>query len=203
MGKEGSKTTTPEKVVQDIRRKTRRRFSAEEKIRIVLEGLRGEEGIATLCRKEGLAPNLYYRWSKEFFEAGKKRLVGDTAREATSTEVVDLRKEHTRLKQVVAEIVAVLYLRAARDLLGHPRLCAHAGGAVSSDDAGQDRALPSLAEERREARSLLHALGAGTGDCPLRGGLQSPAVSRVAAERDAGGHVPGPPSDDPGASRSD
>jgi transposase len=105
MRKEGSKDSTPEKVVQDIRRKTRRRFSAEEKIRIVLEGLRGEESIATLCRKEGLAPNLYYRWSKEFLEAGKKRLVGDTAREATSTEVVDLRKENTRLKQVVAEIV--------------------------------------------------------------------------------------------------
>jgi transposase len=104
MGKEG-KDTTPEKVVQDIRRTTRRRFSVEEKIRIVLEGLRGEESIATLCRKEGLAPNLYYRWSKEFLEAGKKRLVGDTAREATSTEVVDLRKENARLKQVVAEIV--------------------------------------------------------------------------------------------------
>jgi len=103
MGKEGS--TTPEKVVQDIRRKTRRRFSAEEKMRIVLEGLRGEESIATLCRKEGLAPNLYDRWSKEFLEAGKKRLVGDTTREATSTEVVALRKENARLKQVVAETV--------------------------------------------------------------------------------------------------
>jgi transposase len=101
MRKEG----TPEKVVQDIRRKTRRRFSAEEKIRIVLDGLRGEESIATLCRKEGLAPNLYYRWSKEFLEAGKKRLVGDTTREATSTEVADLRKENARLKQLVAETV--------------------------------------------------------------------------------------------------
>ena len=105
MRKEGSKDQTPEKVVEEIRRKTRRRFSAEEKIRIVLEGLRGEESIATLCRKEGLAPNLYYRWSKEFLEAGKKRLVGDTTREATSTEVTDLRKENARLKQVVAEIV--------------------------------------------------------------------------------------------------
>src|SRR3984893_5542084 len=101
MGKEAS----PEKVVQEIRRKTRRRFSAEEKIRIVLEGLRGEESIATLCRKEGLAPNLYYRWSKEFLEAGKKRLVGDTTREATSTEVIALRTENARLKQVVAEPV--------------------------------------------------------------------------------------------------
>ena len=105
MGKEGSTTTTPEKVVQDIRRKTRRRFSAEEKIRIVLEGLRGEESIATLCRKESLAPNLYSRWSKEFLEAGKKRLVGDTTREATSTEVGDLRKENASLKQLVAEMV--------------------------------------------------------------------------------------------------
>ena len=104
MGKEG-KTTTPEKVVEEIRRKTRRRFSAEEKIRIVLEGLRGEESVATLCRKEGLAPNLYYRWSKEFLEAGKKRLVGDTTREATSTEVTELRKENVRLKQLVAETV--------------------------------------------------------------------------------------------------
>ena len=104
MAKEG-KDSTPEKVVQDIRRKTRRRFSAEEKIRIVLEGLRGEESIATLCRKEGLAPNLYYRWSKEFLEAGKKRLVGDTTREATSTEVADLRTENARLKQLVAETV--------------------------------------------------------------------------------------------------
>ena len=98
MGKEAS----PERVVQEIRRKTRRRISAEEKIRIVLEGLRGEESIATLCRKEGLAPKLYYRWSKEFLEAGKKRLVGDTSREATAPEVTDLRKENTRLKQLVA-----------------------------------------------------------------------------------------------------
>ena len=105
MRKEGSTGTTPEKVVQDIRRKTRRRFSAEEKIRIVLEGLRGEESIATLCRKEGLAPNLYYRWSKEFLEAGNKRLVGDTSREATAPEVTDLRQENTWLKQLVVEIV--------------------------------------------------------------------------------------------------
>ena len=82
-----SQAKSAEKVVQDIRRKTRRRFSAEEKVRIVLEGLRGEESIAALCRREGLNPNLYYRWSKEFLEAGKKRLVGDTTREATSNEV--------------------------------------------------------------------------------------------------------------------
>ena len=103
--KSGPAKEPAEKVVKDIRRMTRRKFSAEEKIRIVLEGLRGEESIATLCRKEGLAPNLYYRWSKEFLEAGKKRLVGDTSREATSTEVIALRQENARLKQVVAETV--------------------------------------------------------------------------------------------------
>jgi transposase len=98
-----AKKEPAEKTVRDIRRKTRRRFSAEEKIRIVIEGLRGEESIASLCRREGIAANLYYRWSKEFLEAGKKRLLGDTQREATSTEVVDLRKENARLKELVAE----------------------------------------------------------------------------------------------------
>ena len=101
MRKDGS----PEKVVQEIRRKTRRQFSAEEKIRIVREGLRGEARIATLCRKEGLAPHLYYRWSKELLEAGTKRVVGDTPREATSTEVTDLRTDHTHLHQLVAAMV--------------------------------------------------------------------------------------------------
>ena len=86
-------------------RRTRRRFSAEEKIRIILEGLRGEDSIAALCRREGLAPNLYYRWSKEFLEAGKKRLLGDTTREATAPEVKTLREENQRLKQVLAETV--------------------------------------------------------------------------------------------------
>lgn len=100
-----SQGKSAEKVVQEIRRKTRRQFSAEEKIRIVLEGLRGEESIAALCRREGLNPNLYYRWSKEFLEAGKKRLLGDTTREATSTEVTELRKDVAQLKQVVAELV--------------------------------------------------------------------------------------------------
>ena len=92
-----------DKTVRDIRRATRRKFSAEEKIRIVLEGLRGEETIAELCRKEGIAQNLYYRWSKEFLEAGKKRLAGDTAREATSDEVKDLRVEARQLKEALAE----------------------------------------------------------------------------------------------------
>jgi len=96
--------TTPESVVREIKRKTRRKFSAEEKIRIVLEGLRGEESIAAICRKEGISPNLYYRWSKEFLEAGKKRLLGDTEREATSSEVDTYRKENEQLKQLVAEL---------------------------------------------------------------------------------------------------
>jgi transposase len=93
-----------EKIVKDIRRATRRHFSAEDKIRIVLEGLRGEDSIAELCRKEGIVQNLYYRWSKEFLEAGKKRLAGDTAREASSGEVKDLRREASALKEVVAEL---------------------------------------------------------------------------------------------------
>ena len=93
-----------EKVVQDIRRATRKHYSAEEKIRIVLEGLRGEDSIAELCRREGIAQNLYYRWSKDFLEAGKKRLAGDTARAATSDEVIDLRREATALKEVVADL---------------------------------------------------------------------------------------------------
>ena len=99
------KGASSEKVVREIHRRTRRRFSAEEKIRIILDGLRGEESIAELCRREGLAPNLYYRWSKEFLEAGKKRLLGDTTREATAPEVKTLRDENARLKQVLAETV--------------------------------------------------------------------------------------------------
>ena len=95
---------TGEKVVKDIRRAARKQYSAEEKIRIVLEGLRGEDSIAELCRREGIAQNLYYRWSKDFLEAGKKRLAGDTARAATSDEVKDLRREATALKEVVADL---------------------------------------------------------------------------------------------------
>jgi transposase len=95
---------TAEKVVKDIRRATRKQYSAEEKIRIVLEGLRGEDSIAELCRREGIVQNLYYRWSKEFLEAGKKRLAGDTVREASSDEVKDLRRQAGALKEVVAEL---------------------------------------------------------------------------------------------------
>ena len=93
-----------EKAVRDIRRATRRHFSAEDKVRIVIAGLRGEESVAELCRKEGINQNLYYRWSKDFLEAGKKRLAGDTARAATSDEVKDLRREANALKEVVAEL---------------------------------------------------------------------------------------------------
>ncbi|SVB46672.1 uncharacterized protein METZ01_LOCUS199526 [marine metagenome] len=100
-----SKKDPTEKMVRDIRRKTRRKHSTEEKIRIVLEGLRGEESIAALCRREGIAESLYYSWSKEFLEAGKKRLAGDTARQATSNEVKALRAEARDLKETLAEQV--------------------------------------------------------------------------------------------------
>jgi transposase len=93
-----------EEMIRDIRRATRRHFSAEEKIRIVLEGLRGEESIAEICRREGIATSMYYGWSKEFLEAGKKRLAGDTTRAATSDEVKALRREAQSLKEVVADL---------------------------------------------------------------------------------------------------
>ena len=92
-----------EKVIKDIRRVTRKQYGAEEKIRIVLDGLRGEDSIAAICRREGIAESLYYNWSKEFLEAGKKRLAGDTARAATTDEVKVLRRETRDLKEVVAE----------------------------------------------------------------------------------------------------
>jgi len=97
------KKASAEKAIRDIRRATRRRYSAEEKIRIVLEGLRGESSIAELCRKEGINQNLYYRWSKAFLEAGKKRLAGETAREASGDEVKELRGEAAQLKEALAE----------------------------------------------------------------------------------------------------
>ena len=93
-----------EQAVRDIRRQTRKHYSAEEKIRIVLSGLRGEDSIAELCRREGIAESLYYSWSKEFLEAGKKRLSGDTARQASTGEVKDLRREMRDLKEVVADL---------------------------------------------------------------------------------------------------
>lgn len=100
-----TKTKKPvEQVVKDIRRPTRRHFSAEDKIRIVLDGLRGEDSIAELCRREGIAQSLYYTWSKEFMEAGKRRLAGDTSRTATNDEVRDLRREASALKECVADL---------------------------------------------------------------------------------------------------
>ena len=95
---------TSEQVVKDIRRTTRKQYSAEEKIRIVLDGLRGEYSIAELCRREGIAESLYYAWSKEFLEAGKRRLNGDTERAATGGEVKDLRREVHNMKELVADL---------------------------------------------------------------------------------------------------
>lgn len=97
-------TSKVEASVREIRRRTRKQYSAEEKVRIVLEGLRGEEKIAELCRREGIHQNMYYKWSKEFLEAGKQRLAGDTKREADSQEVEAMRNENEQLKAVVAEL---------------------------------------------------------------------------------------------------
>src|SRR5204862_230415 len=121
MGQKSGPVKKPaDQVVKEIRRATRRQFTAEEKIRIVLSGLRGEDSIAELCRREGIVQNLYYRWSKEFLEAGKKRLAGDTARAATSDEVKDLRREASALKEVVAELMLENRLLKARDLIASP-----------------------------------------------------------------------------------
>jgi transposase len=105
MRRKTERTKPPaDKVVKDTRRRTRKQHSAEEKIRIVLEGLRGEESIAELCRREGIATSLYYGWSKELLEAGKKRLAGDTARQASAPEVKELRAETSALKEAVADL---------------------------------------------------------------------------------------------------
>lgn len=101
--KSQTRQTGAAKAIKDIRRATRKQYSAEEKIRIVLDGLRGEETIAELCRREGIAQSIYYKWSKEFMEAGKRRLAGDTARAASTGEVTALRRETRELKEVVAE----------------------------------------------------------------------------------------------------
>jgi transposase len=98
------KASTSEQKVRQIRHKGRKQYSGEEKIRIVLDGLRGEESVSELCRREGITESMYYRWSKEFLEAGKARLVGNTKRQATSVEVKDLRQENEQLKQLVAEL---------------------------------------------------------------------------------------------------
>ena len=116
-----SKNDPAERTVRDIRRKTRKQYTAEEKIRIVVRqklGLRGEEGIAALCRREGIAEGLYYSWSKEFLEAGKKRLAGDTGRQATSGEVKGLRQEMRDLKELVAELSLENRL-LKKNMIGH------------------------------------------------------------------------------------
>ena len=98
------KTSTSEQKVRQIRRKSRKQYSGEEKIRIVLDGLSGQESVSELCRREGITESMYYRWSKEFLEAGKARLVGNTKRQASSVEVKELRQENDQLKQLVAEL---------------------------------------------------------------------------------------------------
>jgi len=105
MTTEKKSKTSPESIVREIKRRTRRKFTAEEKIRIVLEGLRGEESITDLCRKEGIHPTMYYKWSKSFLESGKRQLNGDTIREASSNEVKELRDENDELKMLVAELL--------------------------------------------------------------------------------------------------
>jgi transposase len=107
-----AKKQKAESKIKEIRRVTRKKYSSEEKIRIVIDGLRGEYSVAELCRKEGIHPNLYYNWSKEFMEAGKRRLAGDTKRDATSGEVQALKNENTELKEMVAELS--LQLRRAK-----------------------------------------------------------------------------------------
>ena len=102
--KSGTSKDAADKLVRGVKPKTRKHYSAEEEIRVVLAGLRGEESIAALCRREGIAESLYYSWSKEFLEAGKNRLAGDTARQASSPEVKELRSESAALKEVVAEL---------------------------------------------------------------------------------------------------
>jgi transposase len=101
--KPAGRPLSSERTINDIKRKTRKQYSAEEKIRIVLDGLRGEDSIAELCRREGIAQGLYYKWSKDFMEAGKKRLAGDIVRQANTGEVTTLRREARELKEVVAE----------------------------------------------------------------------------------------------------
>jgi transposase len=105
MGKKDSKKASAEATIKTIRRKTQRKYNAEEKIRIVIEGLRGEGTVKELCRREGIAESMFYRWSKQFMEAGKSRLAGDTQREASREDVSELRTENEQLKQLVAELM--------------------------------------------------------------------------------------------------
>ena len=102
---ESKKKQSTENFIKDIRRKTRRLFTSDQKIMIVMEALRGEHSTAEICRKYTITQSMFYKWNKEFMEAGKKRLAGDTTREATSDEVTDLRKENQRLKEMVADLM--------------------------------------------------------------------------------------------------
>ena len=99
-----AKKKSASSLISELKRKTRRTYNSEEKIRIIIEGIRGETSIAELCRKEGIAQGNYYKWSKDFMEAGKKRLNGDTLREANTSEVQDLKQENGSLKMLVAEL---------------------------------------------------------------------------------------------------
>src|SRR5215831_13055957 len=160
MGQKSGPVKKPaEQIVKEIRRATRRQFSTEEKIRIVLSGLRGEDSIAELCRREGIVQNLYYRWSKEFLEAGKKRLAGATARAATSDEVKELRREASALKEVVAELTLEnRLLKKARSGLGRTTYEILRRREVGDHPAG--RAIPTAGaihpgETRHSARDLL------------------------------------------------
>ena len=133
------KSTPSEEAVREIRRRTRRKFSSEEKIRIVLEGLRGEMSIAELCRQEEIHPNQYYNWSKEFLEAGKKRIQGDTTRQAGSDEVKELRRENADLKQELAEhMLKIRYLKKAASIRGSTRTndASHSLGEDGDHSAG-------------------------------------------------------------------
>lgn len=129
-----------EKIVKDIKRATRKHYSSEEKIRIVLDGLRGEDSIAELCRREGISQGIYYKWSKDFMEAGKKRLAGDTARAANTDEVKELRREAKDLKEVVAE--QTLELRLLKKLFrAAARLCAVVTACAMLHPKGSCRSL--------------------------------------------------------------
>ena len=148
--KSHSTDLSSEEIVKGIRRATRKRYSAEEKIRIVLDGLRGERSIAELCRHEGIAEGLYYSWSKEFLEAGKRRLAGDTARAATSDEVKDLKRQAQELKEVVAE--QALELRLLKKTYGPPRR--QAGSAIWIDSLHQRIRSEGTALAKMEIRAI-------------------------------------------------
>lgn len=99
-----TKKKSASSLISELKRKTRKTYSSEEKIRIIIEGMRGETTIAELCRREGISQANYYKWSKDFMEAGKKRLQGDTLREANSSEVQELKAENEDLKELVANL---------------------------------------------------------------------------------------------------